>query len=124
VNTDALIATIDLMPTILDLCDIPVPDSLDGKSFKDQCYGEDRGHFQELYSVNRDSRMLRFGQYKYIHSEVYGQEYEILFDLWADPDETTNVFGQDGYEAVSSEARQRLDAWLQRQNLSLTFDSI
>jgi hypothetical protein len=101
-----------------------VPDRLDGKSFKAQCYGEDGSCFDELVSMNQFGRMLRFGPLKYVHSEVYGQEYEVLFDLEADPDETTNVFGQPGHEAISIEARWRLDAWLQREGLGLTFDPI
>jgi hypothetical protein len=75
-----------------------------------------------LFSQNPDGRMLRFRPYKYVHSQVYGEEHEILFDLEADPDETTNVFSQPGYEDVSAYARATLDAWLGQQGLSLTFE--
>jgi choline-sulfatase len=86
VNDDALINTTDLMPTMLDLCGIPIPAGLDGKSFKAQCYGEENDNFQETFSVNADGRMLRFGHYKYVRSRIYDQDYEILFDLEQDPE--------------------------------------
>lgn len=122
VNRHALVGSADLMPTLLDLAGVAVPEGLDGKSFKALCYGEEDGGFNELFSVNPDGRMLRFGPYKYIHSRIYGQEYEILFDLEADPDETTDVFGQPGYEDASRYARERLNTWLEQEGLGLTFD--
>jgi hypothetical protein len=52
---------------------------------------------------------------------VHGKEYEILFDLTADPEETTNVFAQAGYEQIYAQARQRMDTWLKQEQLEVTF---
>ena len=124
VNTDALVGTIDLMPTILDLAGVPIPSGLDGRSFKAQCRGEENGDFRELFSVNMDGRMVRFGPYKYVRSEYDGETYEVLIDLDADPEEATNVFGRPGYESVSAQARQRLDEWLEQEELGVAFEPI
>ncbi|MEM9776807.1 MAG: sulfatase/phosphatase domain-containing protein, partial [Chloroflexota bacterium] len=126
VDHTTFIGTIDLMPTMLDLCEIEVPKGLDGKSYKATCYAQDESlsDFSELFAINPDGRMLRFGQYKYVHSVVYGQEYEILFDLEADPNETKNLFNTVGYEDVSLSARKRLNDWLTRENLGLNFQPI
>lgn len=121
VEKKSLVGSIDLMPTLLDLCDIEIPKNLDGRSFKSRCLGKQDGDFSHLYSENFDGRMLRFEHYKYIHSKVYGVEYEILFDLEADPDETVNVFCHSDYEAVSNYARTTLDAWLEKEALGLNF---
>jgi choline-sulfatase/glucosamine-6-phosphate deaminase len=124
VDRESLVGSIDLMPTLLDFCGIEVPEGLDGRSFKARCLGGNAGDFSQLFSENPDGRMLRFEHYKYVHSEIYGEEHEILFDLAADPDETTNVFGQPGYEEASEYARRTLDAWLEQEGLALAFDPI
>ncbi len=111
VNEEALVGTIDLMPTMLDLCDLPVPDGLDGNSFNTACYGQSSNEFDQLVSSNPDGYMIRFEQYKYVQSTVYDEPYQILFDLEKDPDETQNVFGHEGYTAVSQQAVERLKAW-------------
>ena len=124
VDGESLVGSIDLMPTLLDFCKIEIPEGLHGHSFKARCLGEDTGEFTHLFSENPDGRMLRFEHYKYIHSEIYGEEHEILFDLETDPDETTNVFGQPGYEDASACARATLDNWLARERLGVSFDAL
>ena len=123
VDRQTLISTQDLMPTLLDLCGLNLPAGLDGKSFKSLCTGAAADQdFSQLIAMNFDGRMLRSGPYKYVHSRVYGDEYQILFDLEKDPHESRNVYGQSGYEAVSSRLRAQLTDWMRHEGLSLTFD--
>jgi arylsulfatase A-like enzyme len=117
VDRGSLVGSIDLMPTLLDLCGLGLPAGLDGRSFKSRCLGGQEGDFSHLVSANADGWMLRFEQYVYVCSEVYGQEHEILFDLEADPGETENVFGQAGYKVASDYARATLKAWLEKADL-------
>jgi arylsulfatase A-like enzyme len=121
VDRTSLVGSIDVMPTLLDLCGLEVPPGLDGQSFRSRCMGRQEGDFSHLFSESFDGRMLRFAQFKYVHSEVYGEEYEILFDLEADPEEAENVFGKPGYEDASCYARTTLDVWLEREDLDLRF---
>jgi len=128
VEEQAFVNTQDLMPTLLDLAGLPVPYyGIDGRSFKARCTGDaswDPQRFSRLFAVNFDGRMMRFGPYKYVHSQVYGQTYHILFDLDNDPHETRNVFGQAGYEAISEQLRSELAAWMLHEGLDLTFDDL
>lgn len=121
VDSGTLAGTIDIMPTLLDLAGLPVPEGLDGRSFKHACHGEPDDAFDTLFAVNGWSRMLRFDRYKYVRGEVDGTVYEFLFDLHADPDETQNVVNAPGYDDVSAAARARMDAWLAAQGLALTY---
>lgn len=120
VDEHTLVASHDLMPTLLDMCGIDVPADLDGQSFKARCYGQSSGDFSHLYAEHTDGRMLRHASYKYVHNNVYGEDYHILFDLENDPHETQNVYGQPGYEDVSREIMAKLDGWMQSCGLELT----
>ena len=123
VDSRSFISTQDLMPTLLDLCGLKIPDGLDGKSFGALCCGDDAGEATStsLYALNFDGRMLRHQHFKYVRSRVYGADYDVLFDLEKDPLESRNVFGQAGYETVSARLRSQLDDWMRVQGLPLTF---
>ncbi|NDJ52190.1 MAG: sulfatase-like hydrolase/transferase [Chloroflexi bacterium] len=124
VDQSSLIGTQDVMPTILDLCGVGLPTGLDGRSFKARCYGQPDGDFSALYASNFDGRMLRQGPYKFVKSQIEGQDFQILFDLANDPDETRNVFGQAGYEQISADLHQQMMAWIEQEGIGLTFDDL
>lgn len=121
IDNKTIMNTADLMPTLLDLCEIKIPENLDGKSFKQRCFGKGDGEFEKTFSENQFGRMLRFGKYKYVRSEVYGEKYEILFDLENDPNETKNCFGEKKYEERSLYAREELELWMKKENISFKF---
>ena len=82
-----LVCLQDVMPTLLDLCGIPVPDSVEGLSMvggekRDLLFGEfgDRGHC---------SRMIRDRNHKLIYYPV-GNRIQ-LFDLEEDPRELRDL---------------------------------
>lgn len=84
---DRLVGLKDVMPTLLDLAGIDIPDSVEGLSMvgdqkRDYLYGE----FGE---DKHCSRMIRSGQYKLIYYPV-GNVFH-LFDLENDPDEMVNL---------------------------------
>ena len=120
VNHEAMISTIDLMPTLLDLCDINIPPTVKGKSFKEALTGDNSAH-DHVFSMNYDGRMVRFEQFKYILSEMDGQVYELLFDLEQDPLESTNVAGVKGYETAAAKGSTLLKTYLAKEKLGLKF---
>lgn len=122
VDDHSLVGSIDIMPTLLDICGLDVPGNLDGRSFKNLCYSGNGDEFPVLFSVNRYGRMVRFDDFKFVRSEVYGEEYEILFDLNKDPDETTNVVNQPDYESASVRGRKLLEEWMQSEGIVLTYN--
>ena len=124
VDDESFVGTHDIMPTLLDLCDIDIPDALDGQSFKAQCYGETGHDFSHFYAMNFDGRMLRYDQYKYVRSRVYGTDYHILFDLAQDPDERQNVYGQAAYQDIAHYMQSTLADWIAEQGIDITFDDL
>lgn len=77
----------DVMPTLLDLCDLPVPASVDGLSMvgdvrRDYLHGEyGEGH--------EATRMIHDGRYKLIYYAAGNRRQ--LFDLEEDPKELTDL---------------------------------
>ncbi len=77
----------DIMPTLLDLCDIKIPESVEGISMigegcRDYIYSEH-------YECDLATRMIRKGDYKLIWYPV-GNIFQ-LFNLRKDPDEMNDI---------------------------------
>lgn len=101
----------DIMPTLLDLCDLPIPDTVDGNSLvpllteekdslRDYIHGEHSFHsgLSNHYIVTR--------QYKYIWYSQTGIEQ--FFDLEKDPQETHNAITDPEYECIIHSLRKTL----------------
>ena len=91
---DRLVCLQDVMPTLLDLCGIDIPASVEGQSMvgdttRDQLYGE----FGE---GPHSSRMIRDKRYKLIWYPV--GNHRQLFDLDQDPGETQDLAGDPAHE--------------------------
>ncbi|RKX34016.1 MAG: arylsulfatase [Verrucomicrobia bacterium] len=103
-RTDDRLAELrDLMPTLLDLCDIPVPETVEGHSLisdirRDHLYCE---HFED----DRAQRMVRADHFKIIWYPT-GNRLQ-LFDLEADPEELHDL-SEDPRHADTRERLTRL----------------
>lgn len=120
VNNEAKISTIDLMPTLLELCDITIPKILDGKSFKEPLLNNNTD-FDILVSENPFGKMVRYQSLKYIKSVVNEKEYEILIDLEKDPDESENRINDKSYQEEVSYLRNYLDSYLKEKGITLNY---
>jgi arylsulfatase len=93
---DRLVGLQDVMPTLLDLCGIPIPPTVEGMSMvgerrRDWLYGE----------IGEDAsatRMVHDGRYKLIYYPV--GNHRQLFDLQEDPQEMTDLAGSAAHAAV------------------------
>ena len=121
VNENALISTIDIMPSLLDLAGLSIPDNIDGRSFKNEILypNNKESEFNVVYSQNQFGRMVRFDEFKYLRSIVYGKRYEILFDIQNDPLESTNLINEFEYKELAEKGKNLLDKWLKDENTFL-----
>jgi arylsulfatase A-like enzyme len=107
---------VDLLPTILDLLELPVPDGLDGRSLETALEGgatSPRPHYAESLSARfnhnwGELRALYDGGWKYIH----GPRPE-LYDLGADPRELHDLAGAE--PEVAERMRSALAGFLARR---------
>ncbi len=114
---ERLVQLRDIMPTLLDIAGIPIPESvngmslaIDGKEYsRDYIYGE-------LWEDIRASRMIRKGTYKLIYSP-YGNRFQ-LFDLEQDPCECRDLSMVPEKKVVKEELARILVANLYGQDLS------
>ncbi len=89
---DRLVCLQDVMPTLLDLAGIPIPDSVEGQSMVSD--GRRRTLYGEFGEGGHSSRMLRDETHKLIYYPV-GNVFH-LFDLENDPDEMHDLAGDPG----------------------------
>ncbi|MDE2363720.1 MAG: sulfatase-like hydrolase/transferase [Hyphomicrobiales bacterium] len=109
-NTPA--ALVDIYPTILDGVGLPATDGLPGRSLFDLANAPDERErivFSEYHAAGSPSAsyMIRKGRFKFIYYVGFRPE---LFDLEADPEETTNLAG----EAAYADALRDLEADLRK----------
>jgi arylsulfatase len=132
-----LIEAIDVMPTLLELCGIPIPYNAQGRSFasllkgnpetyqpRDAVFSENiipevitTGSLQMAYAPGEgvagirhpDAKVLRTERWKLTHYPGHGGE---LYDLSADPGETKNLYRDPAHQATVVELRTRLLDWM------------
>jgi arylsulfatase A-like enzyme len=111
-SSAALVELIDIFPTILDLCGVPAPVNVQGRSLLPLLRGEvdtHREHVIAEYADNEEA-MIRTGRWKLIYSTgrrrrrdgyalgpiAPGQSIR-LYDMETDPDEHVNLAAQRKY---------------------------
>lgn len=101
---DTVATHADLMPTLLDMLRIEIPDSVDGRSFYPQMRGEDPAAWRDCLHIEHApfQHGLTDGHTKYIWWAGDGREH--LFDLDDDPNELHDL-------AQDATAAERLAAW-------------
>lgn len=132
-KSDRIAAHIDILPTVLEACDVPVPEGIrmDGKSLLPLLQGEDvtwpdRHIVIQAHRGNEPVRyhnfMIRNQRWKLLHPSGFGNEtfqgepeFE-LYDMSNDPLETEDLADQ--RPGVVADLRARYEQWL--QNVSTT----
>jgi len=99
-EVERLARTIDVMPTILQWLNLPIPASVQGASLLSSIMAEDSPSVAESYSESyyakqhfgwSEIQCLRTDRYKYIKAPI-----PELYDLKQDPEELHNMFSQEG----------------------------
>lgn len=94
-----MVANIDVAPTLLEAAGVAIPDGLDGRSFLPLARGESVPWREELlyeyywehnYPQTPTMHALRGERYKYVRYQGVW-DLDELYDLQADPKETTNL---------------------------------
>ena len=108
---------IDVAPTLLDLAGVAVPDEMQGRSLVPFVAGETPSGWRNDFFVEHlfehpqipKHEGVRGARYKYARYFEQEPVYEELYDLLADPMETTNLAGDTDYNNILLEMRRRTD---------------
>lgn len=119
----APVELVDLYPTIVDLCQVDIPQHVMGRSLKEVLAAPEQSTDEAAYSVTVSrggqhdpalkrkqvlGRSIRTERYRYTE---WGDDAEFgieLYDYWNDPQEFTNLAGQDSVSAIEMELQQLL----------------
>ncbi len=114
--SDEMVTSLDVMPTILDFCGVPIPAGLEGKSLKPLLTGKETPLREEVFSeccgvagLGIGHRMVRTRRWKYMLSDVND---EGLFDLKNDPYELKNLAADPAAAEQLRRLRKSLAAWM------------
>jgi arylsulfatase A-like enzyme len=113
---DDLVKNIDWAPTLLDLAGLQVPGDMQGRSllplvqrkqdsWRDALYY----HYYEYPNEHMVKRHygVRTDRYKLIHFYNDIDDWE-LYDLKKDPMEMNDLYGKEGYEAMTQKLKKKL----------------
>ncbi len=120
-KSDALVSSIDILPTLCDLAEVPIPVTVDGRSVRPLLNGKSPVEsswretvFGEYYGKQKwraPMRMVRSHRWKYTRYTRYGEE---LYDLEKDPAEIHNLADDANFKTVKQKLASQLNDWMSR----------
>lgn len=120
---DCVVNTVDIMPTLLSLMGLPVPEETEGSDLSRAVKGLedwDEGALMmctgptAAWGDGQEWRALRTRRYKYAVYKLDGQE--LLFDLVNDPYEMENLAGDPNFSGIKEELKQQMAAKMEAIN--------
>ncbi len=117
---DAMVLNLDLAPTLLDFAGIPIPEAMQGRSFRPVLTGQTPSdwrqaiyyHYYEYPHGWHDVKKhdgVRTPRYKLIHFYDDIDAWE-LYDLQNDPNEVNNVVDDETYAGILTDMKAKYDS--------------
>jgi arylsulfatase A-like enzyme len=129
-TSDALLSHVDLAPTLLSLCGLPVPDDMQGTDLSGLVlgmsdWGPDSAYFQIFVPFAGDGtpnpwRGVRTDRHMYARTEA---GLWVLYDLKVDPYELKNLADDPPQTALREGLESKLAGWMKRTGDSWALNS-
>ncbi len=119
-STDAIVETVDIYPTLLELCEIEAHNELSGKSLLPVLKNPSENLGKAALGYWKGGISMRTEQYRLTKWKAENEIYTELYDHQKDRYEMENVAGREEYQTVLKDLEQQLQAGeLQRYWTSL-----
>lgn len=123
-RTDTLFSSVDVLPTLLGLCDITVPDDVQGRNLSHAALGtpgeEPDSVYLQILGPGWPPRRKWVGLWRGIRTHRYTYArwkdrggMRILFDRKTDPYEMQNAIDEPEFAQVADELEERLQRWVE-----------
>lgn len=120
-NTKQVACTIDIMPTLLALCGLPVPEGIQGQSLVPILRQEQESLEKDFAFIETDGYNIGIRTPTHLYGmaiqrekpQVITNDQLYFFDLRRDPLEMKNLAGTDEQRELAASLRRRLAAWNQ-----------
>jgi arylsulfatase len=107
---------VDILPTIMDYCDLKIPLSVQGKSMLPLIEGRSTTHKDAVFAYNYfynaethlTKTMIRCERWKLVEANDFKGE---LYDMENDPRETNNLIDQPEYATLIADLRTKILRW-------------
>ncbi len=115
-NTDSIVSLVDIMPTILDICGIDVPDHVQGHSFRPQLSGKASEHHAEAY-IETSFNHIGIKTLHHTYGMAIAPDKKVtddqlmFFDDQADPFQMENLAGTNSLDQAQKTLKEKLLAW-------------
>ncbi len=124
VRSDVLLNTVDIMPTLLSLCGIEVPETVQGTDLSHALTGSEGTRPDSVYLQQMGEGWPFRGEWVGFWRGVRTERYvyarwkddtlgPLLFDRKNDPGELKNLAGNPGYADVQASLEARLQRWME-----------
>ncbi|HUX95015.1 MAG TPA: sulfatase-like hydrolase/transferase [Bacteroidales bacterium] len=106
-SSGAFVYLYDIFPTLAEICRVPSPAGIDGKSLIKVITGESEGVRKSLFTAYRRTvRAVRTAEWKLIRYPE--RDYDQLFNLAKDPFELNNLAADDKYISIHNDMTELL----------------
>jgi len=110
-SSNAFTYVLDIYPTLCELADLPVPNSVEGQSLVPAMASDDKIRDTLFFAYKDLHRAVRDDRYKLIEYVVKGSRTTQLFDLQSDPWELNNLAEDPACAGQMSALRGELVRW-------------
>ncbi len=121
-TTDVMFNSVDVMPTLLALAGVEIPEGMQGQNLSHAALGEEGPRPDSVYLQILGQGWPHRGPWvgywrglrtdRWVYARWYGSDEKWLFDRQNDPYEMTNLAGNPEYAAIEKQLDKRLMQWM------------